>query len=85
MQARVYNYQLKKLMIEKKIDYVDDNGYNELFKEDMTNKEKKLHEKLLVHYYEIVRELVGKFNLEYGYINYIILEDNELVASIEEC
>lgn len=85
MQARVYNYQLKKLMIEKKIDYVDDNGYNEIFKEDMTNKEKNLHEKLLVHYYEIVKELVDKFNLEYGYINYIILEDNELVASIEEC
>lgn len=85
MQARVYNYQLKKLMIEKKIDYVDDNGYNEIFKEDMTKKEERLHEKLLVHYYEIVRELVDKFNLEYGYINYIILEDNELVASIEEC
>lgn len=85
MKARVYNYQLKKLMIEKKIDYVDDNGYNELFKEDMTHREEKLHDKLLVHYYEIVRELVDKFNLEYGYINYIILEDNELVASIEEC
>lgn len=83
MRVQINHYQLKKAMITNGVDYIDDNGYNEIFKEEMTPDEAKLHDMLLSYYYAIVERLVNDFDLNYGYINYIILEDNELVVSVE--